>query len=74
MDFSSTERSKQSILNILTDKRNATTQIQFVLFMQLFRVIMLQVKNKHYLQYYVLKESQTLCSGTINLVKTNAEI
>ena len=50
---------------ILTDKRNATNkQIKAALIKQLFREIMLKLINKNYSQYHVLKEIQTLCSGS----------
>ena len=35
---------------------------------------MLKLNNKLFSQYRVLKESQTLCSGTIKLAKTKVEI
>ena len=34
---------------------------------------MLKLINKHYSQYHVLKESQTLCSGTIQMADAKFE-
>ena len=35
---------------------------------------MLKLINQNYSKYHVLQESQTLCSGTIKLAYTKAEI
>ena len=67
------QRSFIVIVYCLT-KETLQQKIKVVLFKQQFRVIMLKLINKIFSQYHVLKESQTLCSGTIKLAKTKVEI
>ena len=60
---------------ILSDKRNATAKNKSCFIQAGVSSNYVEINQKFFFsQYPVLKQSQTLCSGTIKLAKTKIEI